>query len=124
MVIYKGKMRIELEENVDKLEEEIEELLKIKEMLIHSQAYKLLYGKTQMTGETKEKVIRTRLEHSQNMSQISQGIVEGLYNECATEEQKISSIFQLNKRKELLYVEICSLAHDLGHSPFRTYRRK
>lgn len=124
MVISKGKMRIELEENIDKLNEEIEELLKVKEMLINSQSYKLLYGKTQMTGEEKETIIRTRLEHSQNISQISQAIVERLYNECATEEQKTSRIFKLNKTKELLYVDICSLAHDLGHAPFRTHRRK
>ena len=124
MVISKGKMRIELEENIDKLNNEIEELLKLKQMLVNSQDYKLLYGKTQMTGEAKDKKIRSRLEHSQNMAQISQAILEGIYNKCATEEQKASNIFKLNMTKELLYVDICSLAHDLGHSPFRTHRRK
>lgn len=124
MIISKGKMILELEEDIDKLNAEIEELLKIKDLLVNSSSYKLLYGKTQMIEGEKEKSIRARLEHSQNISQIAQGIVAGVYDECATEEQKASTIFKLNKTKELLYTDICSLAHDLGHSPFRAYRRK
>ena len=116
MIISKGKMRIELEDDIEKLNSEIQELRKIKEILINSFSYKLLYGKTQMLGEKEE--IRARLEHSQNISQIAQKIVEGVYDECATEEQKERTIFNLNKTKELLYTDIASLAHDLGHTPF------
>ncbi len=124
MVISKGKMKIQLEENIDKLNAEIEELLKIRQTLVNSSSYRLLYGKTQMIGEEKGKNVRARLEHSQNISQIAQGIVAGIYEECATEEQKTSLVFELNKTKELLYTDICSLAHDLGHAPFRSCRRK
>ena len=117
MIISKEKMVIELEENVDKLILEIQELLKVKELLINSSQYKLLYGKTQMIGEEQEN-IRARLEHSQNISRIAQDIVGGIYDECATEEQKKSTVFILNKTKELLYTEIGSLGHDIGHTPF------
>lgn len=117
MIINKGKMIIELEEDVEKLNAQIEELLKVKDILINSSQYKLLYGKTQMIGEEQES-IRSRLEHSQNISQIAQSIVAGIYDECTTEEQKKSKIFILNKTKELLYADIASLAHDLGHTPF------
>ena len=118
MVLKKGNMIIPLEDNIDKLYREIEELLKVKQMLTQSPSYKLLYGKTQATEEREFEAIRSRLEHSQNISQISQSIVAGIYDTCATEEQKNSEIFVLNRKKELLYTEICALSHDLGHTPF------
>lgn len=113
-------MRIELEEDKDKLNLEIEELLKVKNMLINSSSYKSLYGKTtaREQGEQKQERIRSRLEHSENVSPLAQEVVARIYDECATEEQKKSEIFILNKTKELLYTEIGSLAHDLGHTPF------
>ncbi len=118
MMIKKGNMSIQLKENVNELNLEIEELLKVKELLIQSSSYKLLYGKTQSSEQKNTQIIRSRLEHSQNISEIAQSIISGIYDECATEEQKKSEIFILNKKKELLYTEICSLAHDLGHTPF------
>lgn len=120
MVINKGKMEIRLQEDVEKLKREIEELQKVKNILINSSAYKLLYGKTQtVISTTRENVrVRARAEHSQNISKIAQNIICTIYDECATEEQKSTLIFQLNKQKEMLYVEICSLGHDLGHTPY------
>lgn len=118
MVLKKGNMVIPLEDNIDKLYREIEELLKVKEILIQSSSYKLLYGKTQAIEEKEFEATRSRLEHSQNISKISQSIVAGIYDTCATEEQKNSEIFVLNRKKELLYTEISALSHDLGHTPF------
>lgn len=118
MVIKKGKMVIELEEDIEKLNLEIEELLKVKEMLINSSAYKLLYGKTQTIGTKEPKPIRGRLEHSQNVSTISQRRIAQIYDECATQEQKETLEFEANRMKAILYVDICSLAHDLGHTPY------
>ncbi len=118
MVIQKGNMTLPLEENIDKLNIEIQELLKVKELLIQSSPFKLLYGKTQAGEEKEFEPIRSRLEHSLNIAKISQCIVNGIYDTCATEEQKTSEIFLLNKKKELLYTEITALAHDLGHTPF------
>jgi dGTP triphosphohydrolase len=117
MIISKGKMKIELEEDIDKLNMEIAELTKVSKELRDSSVYKLLYGKTQMVGEEKNSV-RARLEHSQNISQIAQSIISGIYDECATKEQKESMVFKLNKAKELIYTNICALAHDIGHAPF------
>lgn len=118
MVIQKGNMTIQLEENIEKLNTEIQELLKVKELLIQSSPFKLLYGKTQAGEEKEFESIRSRLEHSLNIAKISQSIVSGIYDNCATEEQKTTEIFLLNKKKELLYAEITSLAHDIGHTPF------
>lgn len=118
MVIQKGNMTIQLEENIDKLNTEIQELLKVKKLLIQSSSFKLLYGKTQAGEEKEFDSIRSRLEHSLNIAKISQRIVSEIYDNCATEEQKTTEIFLLNKKKELLYAEITSLAHDLGHAPF------
>lgn len=113
-------MTIELEEDIDKLNLEIEELLKVKNMLINSSPYKVLYGKTtaREPGEGEQRAVRSRLEHSENISPLAQEVIARIYDKCATEEQKKSEVFNLNKTKELLYTEIGSLAHDLGHTPF------
>lgn len=118
MVIEKGNMIIPLEENIEQLNSEIEELLKVKDLLIHSSSYKLLHGKTQVSEERDSTFIRSRLEHSQNISHIAQSIIGKIYDECATEQQKKSQVFLLNKKRELLYADITSLSHDLGHTPF------
>ncbi len=118
MEIKKEKMVLKLEEDVDKLKKEIEELIKLKGILKNSSPYKLLYGKTQVIGENKSKSVRSRLEHSEQISNIAQRIIEGIYDSCATTKQKEKEIFILNKQRELLYTDICSLAHDLGHTPF------
>ena len=88
MVIQKGNMTIQLEENIDKLNTEIQELLKVKKLLIQSSSFKLLYGKTQAGEEKEFDSIRSRLEHSLNIAKISQRIVSEIYDNCATEEQK------------------------------------
>lgn len=118
MVIKKGKMVIKLEDDVNKVNLQIEELLKVKQMLIDSSAYKLLYGKTQTIGDKEQSAKRARLQHSQNISKIAQNIIVEIYEKCATDEQKETMIFEANKVREMLYVDICSLAHDLGHTPY------
>lgn len=118
MVISKRKMIIKLEEDVNKLNEEIEELIKLRDVLINSSEYKQLYGKTQMIGNSENTEIRSRLEHSQNIAITAKNVIGGIYEACATEAQKRTAIYKLNRIKEMMYVEICSLAHDLGHTPF------
>ena len=118
MIIKKGKMVIKLDEDIDKVNLQIKELLKVKDVLINSSQYKLLYGKTQTIGSKKPRKIRARIEHSQNVSKISQTRIARIYDECATEEQKNTMIFQVNRTREILYADICALAHDLGHTPY------
>ena len=53
MIIYKGNLKIELEEDITKLKEEISQLKKLKQEIVKSPAYYLLDGKTQMIDEKK-----------------------------------------------------------------------
>ena len=118
MIIRKVNMEITLEEDVEKLESIMEELKKVKKMLRESEQYQVLKGKTQMMGKRIDKDIRSRCEHSERIAQIAKEVIEKIYDICATPEIKDTRMFELNKEVEKLYVEIVSLAHDLGHTPF------
>lgn len=118
MQISKGKMVIHLEENIEKLKETIEELKHVKEVLVNSAEYKLLNGKTQTMDVEIDEPIRSRGEHSEGISRIASSIIEEIYALCASPEMQKTELFQLNKQVEILYTEIVSLGHDLGHTPF------
>lgn len=117
MQISKEKMVIHLEEDVEKLKETIKELERIKQVLVESSYYKLLRGKTQ-TMDTEDTKIRARNEHSEKIAEIATKILEKIYDLCAPVEVKETEIFKLNKQVEVLYTQIVSLGHDLGHTPF------
>lgn len=117
MQIRKEKMVICLEEDVEKLKEAIKELERVKRVLVESTHYKLLRGKTQ-TMDIEEAIIRARSKHSERIAEIATRIIEEIYNACASSEVKKTEIFELNKQVEILYTQIVSLGHDLGHTPF------
>lgn len=117
MQIRKGKMIIHLEEDIEKLKETIQELERVKQVLVESSQYKLLRGKTQ-TMDIENTKIRARNEHSEKIAEIATKILEEIYNLCASSEIKETEIFKLNKQVEVLYTQIVSLGHDLGHTPF------
>lgn len=77
--------------------------------IIHSAAFRRLQAKTQVLGIGEGDFHRTRLTHSMEVAQISQGIVrslraaEGLWAEWLPAQDLIEAI---------------ALAHDLGHPPF------
>lgn len=118
MEICKGKLSIELEENIVKLEQEIEQLRQLKKEIVQSSTYYLLDGKTQMIDEKNGKEIRSRMEHTNNVASIAKRIMTQIYDLCADKELCDTNLFKLNKERAVLYTEVTALLHDLGHTPF------
>ena len=118
MLIYKRKLSIELEEDLDKLREEIEQLEKLRNTIINLPKYHLLDGKTQMVEECEEKPARSRLEHTIKVADICKRTISKIYDLCSDEEMSNTEIFKLNKKRAELEAEITGLSHDLGHTPF------
>lgn len=115
MIVNKGNLRIELEEDIIELKEQIEQLEKLREVILNSPVYQLLDGKTQMTDKKTEVEIRSRLDHTINVANIAKQIASKLYN---FDRVSNTEIFRLNQKKAELEAEITALAHDLGHTPF------
>lgn len=117
LVSYKN-FKIELEENLEKVKDEIDELEKLYQLLSNSSDFKLLEGKTQFIGKNKIDSIRSRKEHTDRIRAISKRFIKMMYETVVDDELKEQEIYQLNLRKELLYSEIIAISHDLGHTPF------
>lgn len=118
MFIHKGKLKIELEEDITELKEQIKQLRNLKKLILSSSVYKLLDGKTQMIDEKIDEEIRSRLDHTNNVARIAKRIIGRIYDLCSIEQISNTEIFRLNKKKAELDAEIMTLAHDLGHTPF------
>ncbi len=149
MKIRKGKLSINLVENEDLLIEQYSELRRLVLEIRNSPEFRVLYGKTQVSEKPMlNSDIRSRGEHSMNVSTISREIVEELYEETKSStlgyiadrkaaltasniagkekriedlekyEQSILMYFNLNKKVASLYATIIGLSHDLGHTPF------
>ena len=114
-----GNLKVAINLNETKLREEIKQLKKLKEELIHLPTYQLLDGKTQMSSENKPE-IRSRLDHTEKVVEIASSIIKRIYDRIieniTSEEEK--RICKLNQEKEVLYTEIMGYEHDLGHTPF------
>ena len=118
MIIYRGNLVINLDDNKEELHSQIEQLKRIKQLIVNSSAYCLLDGKTQMVDDKSNKKARSRLEHTINVATISKSVIERIYDLCSVEEISNTEVFKLNKQKAELEAEIAGLAHDLGHTPF------
>ena len=149
MKIRKGKLSINLVENEDLLIEQYSELRRLVLELRNSPEFRVLYGKTQVSEKPMlNSDIRSRGEHSMNVSTISREIVEDLYEEVKNStleyianrkvalkssnvagkekrieylgkyEKSILRYFDRNKQIASLYATIIGLSHDLGHTPF------
>ena len=118
MIIYNGKLKIDLDEDINRLKKEIKQLRALKQEIKKSPAYILLDGKTQMLDEQEEQAIRSRLKHTQNVASIAKRIVSRIYDMCSIKEISSTELFKLNKKRAILYADIMALAHDLGHTPF------
>ncbi len=77
--------------------------------IIHSAAFRRLQAKTQVLGIGEGDFHRTRLTHSMEVAQISQGIVKSL--------KAIGGPWSEWQPSQDL-IEAIALAHDLGHPPF------
>lgn len=69
------------------------------ERIVHSKAFRRMVDKAQVFSSSKGDYYRTRMTHTQAVSQIARGIAEGL---------------KLN----LYLTEAIALGHDIGHTPF------
>lgn len=87
-------------------------------MIITSATYQLLDGKTQMIDEEGRQEVRSRMEHTNNVADISKRIIGKIYDLCSIPKISKTELFQLNKKRTELYAEITALSHDLGHTPF------
>lgn len=118
-MIFKCKnLQITLDENLEKVKEEIEELKKVYMILKENSQTYLLAGKTQLIGKNKLDGIRSRQEHTEGIEIISKNFIKKIYNTVVDDEVKQYPIYKLNLEKELLYAQIIALSHDLGHTPF------
>ncbi|MCI8353324.1 MAG: HD domain-containing protein [Clostridia bacterium] len=118
MLIYKDKLNIELEEDIDYVKEQIKQLRNLKKAILSSSVYKLLDGKTQMIEKKIDGELRSRLDHTKNVARITKRIVGRIYELCSIEAISVTETYKLNKQKAELEAEITALAHDLGHTPF------
>lgn len=118
MLIYKEKLSIELEEDLQKLREEIEQLEKLRDTIINLPKYHLLDGKTQMVEDCEEKPARSRLDHSIGVAYVCKRTIGTIYDLCSIPKISETEVFKLNKKRAELEAEIIGLAHDLGHTPF------
>lgn len=112
------KMKLNLEEDIIKIHEEIQELKRLKGVLEDSSYFNLLAGKTQLIGKEKIENIRSRKTHSENIAMQSKRFIKALYETVVDDELKETDIYKLNLERELLYTEIVAMSHDLGHTPF------
>lgn len=118
MLIYKEKLSIELEEDLQKLREEIEQLEKLRDTIINLPKYHLLDGKTQMVEDCEEKPARSRLDHSIGVAYVCKRTIGTIYDLCSIPKISETEVFKINKKRAELEAEIIGLAHDLGHTPF------
>lgn len=118
MKIQKGNLTITLEENIEKIEKQIKELNKLLNIIKDKAQYHILAGKTQVNGKEEKREIRSRQEHSKNINEIASKTIQKLYKETVPEDIKQTQIYKLNLQKELIYLEIMSIGHDLGHTPY------
>lgn len=110
--------KLKLDEDVPKLQEEIEELRKLNDLIKENPHYNLLAGKTQLMGKEKTENARSRKKHSDNIVLQAKRFIKLLYETVVDDEIKDSDIYHLNLERDLLYAQIVALAHDLGHTPF------
>lgn len=94
------------------------QLEKLKQMITTSATYQLLDGKTQMIDEEGKNEVRSRMEHTNNVADISKRIIGKIYDLCSIPKISETELFKLNKKRAELYAEITALSHDLGHTPF------
>ena len=107
-----------LQEDLQALEEEIKELEKLNNLILESNNYDLLSGKTQLMDKNKTDNVRSRKVHSENIAILCQRFIKSLYEAVVDDEVKSSPIYKLNLKRDLLYAQIVSLTHDWGHVPF------
>ena len=89
MLIKNGAMQIELKEDIGRLEQEIQELLKLRNIILKATNMQVLEGKTQLIGRKTEEIeIRSRKEHTMHMAEISKEIIDLVEQRKKAREEK------------------------------------
>lgn len=109
---------LNLNENLEELKSEIEELKKLHEIIKNSADTYILEGKTQLVGKNKVIGMRNRKQHTDGTVAIARRTIRLAYETVIDDDIKEQEIYKLNLERELLYAQIISEAHDLGHTPF------
>lgn len=118
MNIQKGKLTITLEEDIEKLEKEVQELTNLLSIIKDRAEHRILAGKTQVIGKEGTDKSRSRQKHSKNIYEIGRENINGIFNKVIPDNIKKTNMYKLNLQIELLYFEIICLSHDLGHTPY------
>ena len=117
MECIKGNLKIKLEEDKEKMKKEIKELDKLLEILEKNPQQCLLAGKTQLIGKEGNGK-RSRQEHSNNLRNIAKQIIDQIYDEVVPTKIKESELYNLNLQIAEKYIEVMSITHDIGHTPY------
>ncbi len=112
-----NKLELDLEENMQNLNSQIEELERLKNIIVESSQFKIQDGKTQMIDKKDEIEIRSRQQHVFMVTNISLRVIDGIYNKLYSGATKLEVVAKNQKRDELI-IQIIALSHDLGHTPF------
>lgn len=118
MNIQKGNFTIILEEDIENMKKEIQELTTLLDIIKNKAEHRILAGKTQVIGKDGTDKSRSRQKHSKNIYEIGSENIKEIYDEVTPDHIKNTSMYLLNLQIELLYLEIISLSHDLGHTPY------
>ena len=118
MILKYMNLELNLEENIEKLQQEIEELKKLENIIKNSVDMYILEGKTQLIGKNQLQNNRNRRQHTEAVGAIAKRTIRLLYETAVDDEIKETKMYKLNLTKELLYAQIIADAHDLGHTPF------
>ena len=126
MLLNIDNLKLELNEDISAMEEEIQRLRKLEEAIVNSTHYNLLAGKTQMVGKGKGKSQkeRSRLQHTEIISDaiVQRGVIK-IYENLMEQYPYLNSeeyrdIFEYNKQIAVYRARIMAKAHDIGHVAF------
>ena len=99
VIAEKSAISKEIVANVNNLPKRRPHFMRDRDQIFYSRSFRRLAGKTQLLAAGKDEILRTRLTHTLEVSQIARAIGQAL-------------------KLDLDLIEAIVLGHDLGHTPF------